>query len=145
MPEQASELWCVAFVSTSIKDATAETAAAIIETVRKERHSQNLTGMSIFARGNNLIMCEGPKENVLLEYEQAKKHHAHHSLIKLYDGPIPFRFFEDSPLLLKVIAPDNFKPLDDFATPEHREYFEEFLNTEHMVARISRDFVKNNT
>ncbi|WP_207536324.1 BLUF domain-containing protein [Desertivirga arenae] len=140
-----TEVWCMVFVSSTIKDTTPEMTHSILETVRKERREANLSGLTIFAGGNNLILVEGEKAEVYKEYEQAKKHPAHHSMIKLYDGALPCRFFEDSPLALKVIGGEGFRGLDSFITEEQKEYFDEFLTMEHAVARLCKDFIRNNT
>jgi hypothetical protein len=145
MSKKLTDLWCVLFVSTGMKDTTPEELKDILDAVADQRRLRGITGLVLFAHGNNLIMIEGSMENVQQEYESAQQHPGHHSMIKLYSGPIPYRFFEEWPLALKVVGPEEFKKLDDFISNEQQEYFKEFLEIDHFVARSCRNFIRNNT
>ena len=145
MQTNQNELWCTIVISTASKDISPEVLESLFPEVRRYRAADNITGISVYSNGNALMLFEGAKEIVLQEYERTKKHNTHHSLIKLYNGSIPCRFFEGQPLAFKVLSPGTFKYLDTFQSDEAKEYLDEFLNTNHPACTIVSNFIKNNT
>ncbi|WP_423147360.1 BLUF domain-containing protein [Rubrolithibacter danxiaensis] len=137
--------WCIVYVSSATKELTSDYLAEVIETTRHYRRAHNNSGLTILSHQNLLVTIEGTQESVLAEYQLAKMHPFHHSVIKLYEGPVPHRFFEDYILAFKIIAPENFKDLDNFKTPGKKEYLEEFLNLANPVSTIVANFIRNNT
>ncbi|WP_207423442.1 BLUF domain-containing protein [Desertivirga brevis] len=138
-------LWSIVLLSTTMKDITLEQIEKDLYRRREIRKKNGITGIVINARGNILLSAEGKKEHVKLQYDEIKKYQGHHSIIKLYFGPIPFRFFEEDPLAFKSLGVEEHKFLDSFKSEEQKEYLQEVLNIEHPVSRIINDFIKNNS
>jgi len=115
-----------------------------VETKRAERISYNRTGLTIFSDGNLLVLIEGSKESVQRGFQNAQINGRYHSPIKLYDGPLSQRFFENQPLALKILKPELYKHLDDFKTDEMQEYFNDFASSKHIIPTIVSNFLKNN-
>ena len=145
MGGNTSEVWCVIFVSTIVKDLTDQQVEEILKESRERRLQKGLSGLTILADLNTLIFIEGDKESVQKQFENARKLQGHFNLIKVYDEQIPHRFFEDSPLAFRVLGSNKFKHLDDFRSPEKKEYFDELVAYDHKVARILGDFIRHNT
>ncbi|WP_207532635.1 BLUF domain-containing protein [Desertivirga arenae] len=140
-----SNIWCIITLSTGIKDLCAALSANILAEGFLSRTSNTLTGLCVFSRNNNLILVEGDKEKVHESYQKSKKNPYHHSIIKIYDGPVPFRCFEDYPLAFKALAPSIYKELDTFKTPGQLEYFEEYLKIDHISSILVKNFIINNS
>ncbi|MDB5014674.1 MAG: hypothetical protein JWQ25_2876, partial [Daejeonella sp.] len=47
-------------------------------------------------------------------------------------------------MALKIIYPESFKKLDDFQEPGLRDYLKAFLEEDHQVSAIFKDFILNN-
>lgn len=144
MQKTDNELWCIVLVSTTIKDTSPELTQINLDQRRQIRKSNGITGLCIYASGNILMSIEGEKNNVKTQFELIKKYSGHHSVIKLYDGSIPFRFFQEDPLAFKVISPEAYKHLDEFQSIEKKEYLQAVLETEHLVTKVIQNFIKNN-
>lgn len=140
-----NNLWAILYVSSAMKDLSVSDVEYFLTANRKVRQENKITGIAILAMNNVLVIQEGIKEVVKAEFDNEKKHPAHHSLIKLYDGPISHRYFEDFPLAFKPIGFPEYKHLDSFSEPGHKEYFDEFLLADNSVSKLVKDFIKNNT
>lgn len=143
--DSENELWGVLLLSTTIKDITPEQIEKDLANRREVRKLNGITGIVINARGNILLSAEGTKAQVELQYSEIKKYQGHHSLIKLYSGPIPFRFFEGEPLAFKSLGMEDYKFLDSFKSEEQKEYLQEVLEIQHPICKIMSDFIKNNS
>ncbi|WP_207533993.1 BLUF domain-containing protein [Desertivirga arenae] len=143
--ESENELWSVVLLSTTVKEITPEQIEKDLAKRREVRKANGITGIVINARGNILLLAEGAKAQVQHQYEEIKKYQGHHSIIKLYFGPVPFRFFEEEPLAFKSLGVEAYKFLDSFTSIEQKEYFQEVLDIHHPVSRIISDFIKNNS
>ena len=138
-----NDLWCVLFLSTSKRDLTVEGVEQLLHSVRQERQSNDLTGLVIYARGNNLMgLIEGHKSNVISYYTLKLFHPIHHNVSKLYNGPIPYRFFENLPLAIKVIGNKQLMKFDDFKTINDKKKLKKFLEIEHPVPSAVNQFIK---
>jgi hypothetical protein len=140
-----NELGCVIFVSTIVKDLTDEKVKEILQVSREDRLQKGLTGLSILADLNTLVLIEGEKDRVKKQFEKAKKLQGHFNLIKVYEADIQQRSFEGYPLAFHVLSGNKFKHLADFQTAEKKEYLKELINREYKIGRILRDFVHHNT
>jgi len=145
MENNNNNFWAILYVSSAMKDLSASDVDYYLAVNRKIRQEHKITGIAILAMNNVLVIQEGIKEEVKAEYDAEKKHPAHHSLIKIYDGPINHRYFEDFPLAFKTIGMPEYKHLDSFLKPEYQEYFDEFLQADNPVAKLVKDFIKNNS
>ena len=140
-----NNLWAIIYVSSAMKDLSLSQVSGFVEMKRKTRIEQGVTGLVILAQNNVLVVQEGLSAGVKGEFEDDRKHPGHHTMIKLFDGPIKQRFFEGFPLAFKPIGNKAFNHMDDFITPENKEYFEEILQMEHLISKLMRDFIKNNS
>jgi len=145
MQQMENELWCIVYISCAVKGLSLESAREMMNFAISDRRSKNLSGLSINAMGNIMVLTEGEKSSVLKNFEEIKKHHVHHSVTKIYEGPIPCRFFEDYPLALKIKGVNELKELDDFNTPEKMEYLEEVIGMDFPALKVIKNFLKNNT
>lgn len=140
-----SNLWAILYVSSAMKNLSVSDVEYFLTANRRVRQENKITGIAILAMNNVLVVQEGTKEIVKAEFDNEKKHPAHHSLIKLYDGPISHRYFEDFPLAFMPIGISEYKHLDSFSETGHKEYFDEFLQGDNPVSKLVKDFIKNNT
>ena len=138
-------LWAILYVSSAIKELSTSDVEYFLTLNRKSRSENNITGIVLFSQNNVLVIEEGLKDPVKAEFEKEKKHPAHHSIIKLFDGPIQHLFFESFPLAFKTIGKSPYSHLDDFATSEQKEYFDELLELDTSISKLIRDFIKNNS
>lgn len=144
MPGTDSQFWGIVFVSSSKKELALEDLKRTLVTGRHDADLKKNTGLAVHSVGNNLVYLEGDKDSVKKGYENALSNVAHHSLIKMFEGPVPQRFFEDYSVAFKALSPEEFKAFNDFESPEGQEYFKEFLEIDHIVPRLIKDFIKNN-
>ncbi len=103
------------------------------------------TGLVLLSAGNILSLIEGSKFEIEKEFKEVKSHPGHHSIIKLYHDKIPCRFFDEYPLAFHVLIPGFLKELDDFKELGRKEYLEEFLQHNHRVSRILKNFTNHNS
>ena len=141
---ERSELACIAFVSSAMKDLTPDIIRQVTDEAGKINAQNGITGLTLFADGNVLVLLEGPVEALDKRFDELKKHPAHHSVIKILSVPISQRCFEDYPQALKILRPPQFKEIDDFQSPERKEYFEEFLTLNTPVSNAVSNFIKSN-
>jgi len=136
----------IIFVSSAIQNFTSDELLGFLNTFRAERLKKNLSGIILYANGNALSMIEGEKEVVETEFNLTKSCPNHHDIIKIYDKAIPHRYFENYSLAFKVIGNASLKSIDDFATDENREYWDEcLLLTDDPIIKIIKDFIRNNS
>ena len=139
------ELGCIVFVSSAVKNLSPEDIRQMAIDAGALNSEMGITDLTIFAHGNVLVLMEGPWETVERRFDELKKHPSHHSIIKILSTPVSYRSFEGYPLTLKIYGPKQFRCLDDFTSPERKEYFEEFLNLQTPVSNAVRNFLRSNT
>lgn len=142
---EENNLWAILYVSSAMKGLKPEDVRYFLQVSKDIRIANGLSGIVILAQNNVLVLQEGIKENVKSAFETDKKHPAHHSMIKLYDGPISSRYFEDFPLAFKQIGNTDLAHLDDFKASSNAEYLSELLQMDHAIPKIIKDFIKNNS
>jgi hypothetical protein len=140
-----NQLWAIFYVSTAMKDLSPQQVQDYLDLSRKTRTQNDITGLAILANNNVLVIQEGQKETLKHEFENERKHPAHHSMIKLYDGPISGRYFEGYALAFKTVGKSAFSSMDDFREPSLEEHFHELIQLDDVVARLMKDFIKNNS
>jgi hypothetical protein len=140
-----NEFWAILYVSSAMKDLSLSDVEYFLAQSRKVRMETGISGIAIIAQNNVMVVIEGLKDAVKADYEENKKHPAQHSMIKLFDGPIPYQYFESYPLAFKTIAQSPYAQLDDFIKPEEKEYLDEILELDGSVPRLIKDFLKNNS
>lgn len=141
---EVEELSCIVFVSSAVKDLDPDDIRQMAKEAGNINKEMGITDLTIFAHGNVLVVMEGPRQVIEKRFDELKKHPAHHSIIKILSTSIAFRNFEGYPLALKIYGASKYKPLDDFGSPESREYFEEFLQSDTPVSNAVRNFLRSN-
>lgn len=144
MAISSTKPWCLLFTGSNKSQAPVDEIGQVIQMVRESRKHTGNTGLTVFSGGNTLIYIEGDKSSIEAEYEAAKRHPLQQSTIKIYEAELHQRFFEDYALAVKIASPDSLKQFDDFSSPEKAEYFDEFLEVDHGVSKIVKDFIRNN-
>ncbi|MBC8052754.1 MAG: BLUF domain-containing protein [Sphingobacteriaceae bacterium] len=140
MNAHSRPFFALIFVSSVTEILSKEEVSVIVEAERKQSNSNGLSGMAIVLGGNVLRYVEGNEENVIAEFKQASRNYNITNIIKLFDGSIAHRYFENY-LFMSNVHPS----LSDFKSPEMKEYLEECLSIDSMPMRIIKDFIKNNT
>lgn len=143
--QKRNNLWAILYVSSAMKNLSPADVEYYLNLNKEFRIKSKITGIVVLAQNNVLVLQEGEKENVKAEFEAEKKHPAHHSLIKVFDGPIEGLYFEDFPLAFKPIGNPDLAHLDVFTQPNFKEYLDEILNLDQSVPRIIKEFIQNNS
>jgi hypothetical protein len=145
MQDPDKRLWAFVCISSAAELFTKEEVTKLLDDMRLENLSENLTGVLFYSNGNMLMLIEGEKNAVLSQYKFVQQLQQHHSVLKIVDKAIVQRYFEDYPLAFKPVNSDELKPLDDFSSPEKMEYLEECLGMNDPLMMLLRNFLKNNT
>jgi hypothetical protein len=139
------ELGCIVFVSSAVKNLSPDDIRQMAINAGSINSDLGITDLTIFAHGNVLVLMEGPWNTLKKRFEELKKHPSHHNIIKILSTSVSYRSFEGYPLALKIYGSQQYKCLDDFVSPERKEYFEEFLNLDTQVSNAVRNFIRINT
>ncbi|MBC7912695.1 MAG: BLUF domain-containing protein [Pyrinomonadaceae bacterium] len=138
-----TDLHAIIYVSSLTEVIDVELAQQSILKNREYNQRNNITALVVFAHGNILAMMEGPKELIYAKYKENMSGH-HHGFLKLYDKPIPNRYFKNYPLAVKVLGMAKWRSLDDFQEPAHVDIFQQCLVLDVPPMKVLKDFVKNN-
>lgn len=136
--------YCIVYVSSAVKTFTLEQAQSVSDIRKEYCRAQHVSGLLIYGGGNFLRMIIGQSENVKLVFKTEQLEAPQFDVIKLYEGPIQTNYFEDYPMAVHILQNKELKPLDEFSSPEMKEYLEECLSTEEPAMNVIREFIKNN-
>lgn len=137
------DYWGMLYVSAVSLKLAKEEMALIKQEVTRDCRSKDITGLLIHAEGNLLCYMEGTKDTLALQYKQIITDVRHKNLVKLFDGPIPFRFFDEFGMSFKFLD-RAFSEFDDFNTEGTEEYLQECLNMNNIPMKQISQFIKNN-
>ena len=85
----------LAYISTFIGDATQRDLDEILQTARRRKSADGITGLLVFHEGNFFQVLEGPREEVLACYARILRDTRHRECVTLLSGPVQSREFAD--------------------------------------------------
>lgn len=88
-------LYHLVYLSTSTKFLSDDELATMLEKAQANNKSLGVTGALVYHDGNFAQMLEGPKDIVLNLFEKISKDPRHFGVIKIEEGPIQKREFEN--------------------------------------------------
>lgn len=123
-------LYEVSYRSMANTDTTDADIKAIIKTARAHNKSLNITGSLIYHRKVFFQLIEGSKKDILELYESIKKDDRHFDVTTIWEGPKPFREFEDWSMALVT---------DDGVSSLKRQGSTKNLKLENMMGNIDEE------
>lgn len=143
MTGAATELWGIVYVSAASMKLTNEEMVAVIQEVKSDCQSKNISGILIHAEGNLLCYMEGTKDVITSQFKQVARDVRQKNLVKLFDNSISFRYFDEFGMTFKFLD-KAFAELDDFNTAGKSDYLLECLNMDDIAMKRVSEFIKNN-
>ena len=81
--------------------------------------SHGLTGVLLFSAGSIMQVLEGSREEVQYIFDRISLDARHANVVKLADGPIARRQFEQWSMAFKVVEPEAYARLQGYVDPTH--------------------------
>lgn len=112
----------------------------ILTQSRAWNSSHGLTGVLLFSEGDIMQVLEGSREEVEYIFARISRDARHANVVKLADGPIAQRQFEQWAMGFKAVQPEAYAELHGYIDPSRAVPFA-ILGTDSSLREILAAFV----
>jgi hypothetical protein len=133
-------IYHLSYVSTCADNLSFADFETILQSANDYNKSKNLTGILIYCNKHFFQILEGDKDEILTLYSRIVIDYRHDNIVKLQEGFIKKRQFENWSMAFKSFNCE-LKQLDDFNNEQFYTHLNsEIANNNHPSLRILADF-----
>ena len=137
-------MYYIVYVSSATQDFPESELLAILEKARLKNKQLGITGLLIYIDGNIIQILEGEKKNVDDLYNVIKSDDRHSGIIKLLEGTLPQRNFEEWSMQFKSLSLTEAADLASYKHLNKENFLTPADKTAHPAVKIINTFCKTN-
>jgi len=137
-------MYFLVYVSSAANKLSEEDLLLILEKSRSNNAGLSVTGLLVYIDGNIIQILEGDKERVLGLYNRIATDPRHRGMIKLIDGPLKERNFEDWSMQFKSLSYDEAAKVAGYKNLSRNDLVTASTIGVHPALKVISTFCKTN-